>query len=350
MMSRAGTAARVALGSVVCCFLFACQNGVNDTRPRDQALPPFTPPNVPAFTCVAEVGQAPPADAQAEAWFREALALEQSAMLPDSAEFKQMLDLLQRAAERKHGGAMLKLGSVYLGGRAWGRNKTDTLRLLDEAMRLGVPRAYYTMGKLYVEGVGVRTSAAKGYALWQKAAALGNPQAMTELAKVLSTKSNTRIGDGLMNIPVAIQMLECAMGQGYGNAALPLHRIYEAPRAANGTRLGVSTQEAKARAFKILHEGVKLGCGECAQDLRLRFWIDQSPASATVSKLRSLRYRLFEWELEYDPTLRFPYLDKVLPLPPADLPPWDGNSRTILGAAMGVVLPAPPQAQPAAIE
>ena len=52
--------------------------------------------------------------------------------------------------------------------------------------------------------------------------------------------------------------------------------------------------------------------------------------------------------LEFNPDRRFPNLDKILPLPPAPLPPWGGTRESLLAAPMAVVpapvIPAPAEA------
>jgi hypothetical protein len=45
---------------------------------------------------------------------------------------------------------------------------------------------------------------------------------------------------------------------------------------------------------------------------------------------------------------RFPNLDKVLPLPPANLPPWSGDRDTLVNAARGVSHPQPAPKSPTA--
>jgi hypothetical protein len=55
-----------------------------------------------------------------------------------------------------------------------------------------------------------------------------------------------------------------------------------------------------------------------------------------LDKARSERYRVLVNALEYNPDRRFPNLDKILPLPPAPLPPWDGKRESLLAAAMAV--------------
>ncbi|WP_230411307.1 DUF6396 domain-containing protein [Collimonas humicola] len=52
--------------------------------------------------------------------------------------------------------------------------------------------------------------------------------------------------------------------------------------------------------------------------------IDNAPADG---------YEAFTDALQHNPDLRFPNLDKVLPLPPAKLPHWNGNKNDLLNAA-----------------
>lgn len=66
-----------------------------------------------------------------------------------------------------------------------------------------------------------------------------------------------------------------------------------------------------------------------------------------VDKARGERYRMLSNALGFNPNRRFPNLDKILPLPPADLPPWDGQRKSLLDAAMGV-RPPPATPQPSA--
>lgn len=64
-----------------------------------------------------------------------------------------------------------------------------------------------------------------------------------------------------------------------------------------------------------------------------------------IDKARAERYGVLGRALGFNPNRRFPNLDKILPLPPADLPPWDGQRKSLLDAAMGV---SPPPAIPKA--
>jgi hypothetical protein len=343
---------RAALAALLFTSLLACKM-TNDTLttvlPRNQDLPLFKP-HIPTFICAVEASKVPPVDAQADAWFLEARALESPEIYVDNRNYKKIVQLTLQAAERRHWKAMLNLASLYLERRDPPHGVEDAVKLVEEAMLLGIPAAYDRMGTYHMNGTGVGGDATRAYAFWQKAAEMGNPHAMAFLGEKLSAGTDGAIPGYFANIPVAIKMLECALGQGYGPAAYTLHFLYEVPRAANGDEISDRTRETKIRALKVLHEGVKFGCQECARDLAIEFGdpFDLADMLAPhVDKARGERYREFSNALSFDPDDRFPNLDKILPLPPAHLPRWNGDQDTLLNAARGVS-PPPPTPKPSA--
>jgi hypothetical protein len=255
------------------------------------------------------------------------------------------VELTRNAAERKHWKAMLNLASLYLEKRDAARGVDDALKLVDEAMQLGIPAAYDRMGTYFMNGTGVDSDATRAFAFWQKAAQMGSPHAMTFMAIKMSAAYDSPNDGWWANKPVATKMLECAFGQGHGPAAKRLSSLIAGVRPVTGR--GNRTAEASARAVKVLHEGVKLGCEECANSLRAEFdgvfgISDILPTH--IDKARSERYNIFHLALGFDPDQRFPNLDQVLPLPPAPLPSWNGDRDTLLNAAMGVKpKPVPPK-------
>lgn len=82
---------------------------------------------------------------------------------------------------------------------------------------------------------------------------------------------------------------------------------------------------------------MKLGCKNCANALSTRFDRVTPLTDNTIDTARSDRYSELGNALELNPDLRFPNLDKVLPLPPAELPMWDGQRETLVGAAKGLI-------------
>ena len=313
--------------------------------PRNQSLPLFNP-HVADFICETEASKVPPIDAQAEDWFLAARALEDPEIFVGDRDYKKIVDLTRQAAEQLHWKAMLNLASLYVEGRDPSYGNEEAVQLVEKAMLLGIPAAYDRMGTYYANGTGVAGDSTRAYAFWQKAAQMGNPQAMTFLADKLNVGPRSEGAGYWSNIPVATKMLECAFGQGYGPAAFDLHYLYVSPRAASGKINGSRNAETKNRALKVLHEGVKFGCEDCANALAIEFGspFDFSNMMAPyIDKARGERYRMLSNALGFNPNRRFPNLDKILPLPPADLPPWDGQRKSLLDAAMGV---SPPPAIP----
>ncbi|MGK5023871.1 tetratricopeptide repeat protein [Janthinobacterium sp. RB2R34] len=331
--------------------LIACKmpNDKKEVLPRNQSLPLFNP-HVADFICEIEASKVPPIDAQAEDWFLAARALEDPEIFVDDRDYKKIVDLTRQAAERLHWKAMLNLASLYVEGRDPLYGNEEAVQLVEKAMRLGIPAAYDRMGTYYANGTGVHGDITRAYAFWQKAAQMGNPQAMEFLADKLNVGPANEGAGYWANIPVAIKMMECAFSQGNGTVAYNLSYMYASPRTATGRVSGPRTPETKALALKVLQKGVALGCRKCANKLKIEFGDPFDLANMLVpyiDKARAERYGVLNRELGFNPNARFPNLDKVLPLPPADLPPWNGDRDTLLHAAKGV-RPPPTVPKPSA--
>lgn len=315
--------------------------------PHLQPLPPFDP-HIASFECLTEASRVPPIDAQADDWFLEARAMEDGFVFVDDVDYKKVVQLTRQAAERRHWKAILNLASLYVEGRDPPNGESEAVALVSQALELEVPAAYDRMGTYYLNGTGVNADADRAYAFFQKAAKMGNPHSMGFLGEKMDAGA-----DGLKpgywgNIPIAIKMFECALAQGYGPAAEELEYMYGVPRAPDGSELGRATPETRNRVMQALHEGVKGGCQHCANSLRFEF---NNPVDLGnmfvpfIDKARAKRYAMLLDALRFNPDRRFPNLDKILPLPPATLPPWDGTRDSLLAAAMAVV-PVPDTRSP----
>ena len=312
-------------------------NTIQD-QPRNEELPLFNPHRL-GFTCEIEATKVPPIDAQADTWFREAQALDDPDIWEEDRDYKKIVQLTRQAADRRHWKAMLNLATLYLETRDPPHGEIEALALVEQAMRLGIPAAYDRMGTYYMNSVGVPGDATKAFAFWQKAAEMGNPHAMGYLGEKMSSTWDIPNEGYWANIPVASGMLECALAQGYGPAAYTLADLQGWPRAADGKIIGPRTSDNRALALTTLHTGVKFGCSNCARSLSIDFGDPLELADMIVphlDKARSERYVVLHNALILNPLLRFPNLDKVLPLPPAALPPWDGDKQTLINAAKGV--------------
>jgi hypothetical protein len=314
------------------------QYKTNQDLPRNEELSLFNP-HRPSFTCVIEADKVPPIDAQAEKWFLEAQTLDDPDAWEEDRDYKKIVQLTRNAADRHHWKAMLNLATLYLENRDPPHGEMEAIALVEKAMRLGIPAAYDRMGTYYMTGVGVPGDATRAYAFWQRAAEMGSPHAMAYLGdKLAATWDSPR--DGFWaNLPVATKMLECAFAQGYGPAAYTLAFLQSWPLKTDGTIAESRTAATRSHALRTLHEGVKFGCSNCARDISGEFRNPQDLSDMLVPHLdqaRSERYAVLYNALELNPLLRFPNLDKVLPLPPAPLLPWNGDKQTLIDAAKGV--------------
>lgn len=314
-----------------------------DPLPRHQAIKAFDPHRK-DFICKYEADAVPPVDAQAEALNQEALYVTRFTLDEEKMDWKTAERLWAQAAAQKHWKAMMNLASLYEQGQGQGtfeikRNIEKSVEIVENAMRLGIPAAYDKMGNYHAEGRGgIHQDSSRAWAFWQLAAEMGNPQALTHIGKALAA---TYDGEGFWgNMPIAIKMLDCAVTQGFGQAA------YELGIVLNGSDTSIG--ENYARALKVLHDGVKLGSEKAANSLFVNFDDGKPLVSNLKDPIRADRYKALADALYHNPDLKFPNLDKVLPLPPAKLPAWDGQSESLVKAAQGVTPVAPPQPTPGA--
>lgn len=304
--------------------------------PRYEKLPLFNPHRK-GFTCVYQDQHVPPIDPQAELWFQQALALDNPDVYYEKRDYPKIYQLYVQAADRGHWKAMLNLASLILSDYP-GVPQHDpeaAIRWVEKAMQSGVPDAYDMMGTYHLNGLIKGGDATSAYAFFQRASDMGSPSALTFLGEKLDAEYDNPAEGFWANLPVATSMLECALAQGYGDAAEELAFVYARPKTA----------EAKRRALGILHEGVKLGSAKCASALSVEFdgfnLTNGRNLPGSIDKARSQRYRVLKDALEHaQGRLKLPNLDKVLPLPPASLPKWDGNAKTLVDAAKPVSAPA----------
>ncbi|TFE47216.1 sel1 repeat family protein [Paraburkholderia dipogonis] len=308
--------------------------------PRYTKLPLFNPHRK-TFACVYQDQHLPPVDPQAELWFQQALALDNPDIWFEDIDWTRVYQLYTNAAERNNWKAMLNLASLILSDYAVPVHDPElAIRWVEKAMQLGVPDAWDRMGTYHQNGLIRGGDATTAYAFFQRAADMGSPSAMTFLGDKLGGTYDDPEGEFWGNRSIAIEMLQCALAQGYADAAYELGYLQSS---------GFSP-EANARALKTFHEGVKLGSAKCAKNLSVEF--DGFNLSSGknlvgfVDRARAQRYKLLGDALEhYDSRLKLANLDKVLPLPPAPLPKWDGNKQTLIDAAKTVVPPAKPKSE-----
>jgi len=237
-------------------------------------------------------------------------------------ETSEILRNVSKAAELGDWGARSLLAHFYLHGLG----VMDSNHVLDAApekavqiarmaAEVGQPWGLFDLGVAYENGYGgVPYDPDLAWAYYLRAAQRGSPDAQMALASAYSSAQRPHDEEA---------MLQCAYRQGHGAAAYAL---------------GIKSEVAKSYmdAIKIYQEGVKLGSKECTASLELLFLDGHGPGATEEEKLqmkalgiradpeRKSRYHAIYDAMEINPDLRLKLLDKVLPLPPAELPSWSG--------------------------
>ena len=194
--------------------------------------------------------------------------------------------------------------------------KKETLKLNDLLMNQLPGTAHYH-SYLYLKH-GYSLIGADELAYLRKAADLGSKEAQYELSEIFKKikDEKTRV----FRFETAEKLLACASEQGMGVAS---------------RHLGITLQLEKKyqEAVKVLHQGAKNGDSQSALALSYRFKKGISESNKIdylalkPDAERHMRYKaiaLYLSDNDYlNPTLHD--LDKIVPLPPAKLPPWDGK-------------------------
>jgi TPR repeat protein len=243
------------------------------------------------------------------------------------AELLGILADVKLAADKGDWGAKALLAHFHLHGLGHlDKNKVldsepeKGVQIAREAVAAGQAWGFYDLGVAHEYGYGgAAMDEAISWAYFRRAAELGSPDAQMALAEAYEKAGRNKD---------ALDMRMCAYKQEHGPAAMFLGR---------DAKLSGDFSEA----LKYYQAGVRFGSHEAAVALTTFFdpkeW-DHYRAEKLAS-LRELRLQPdAERERRYDeigdalklnPDLRLSRLDKAVPLPPAELPPWNGIQDAI---------------------
>lgn len=262
-----------------------------------------------AFTCAHEVDHLPQIDPKADELFQYGRYLQK---LDGPKDFNDIARYYRIAAAYGHYKANANAQKLISQGLASSPDASkESIALATKLIDDGVPGGYYDIGHYLEVGYGLKQDAEMALRYFRKAADLGSPEAQTYVAEQLAP--HDRAPD------IARQMLRCAADQGFGKAASTLgidqknnEKQNEAVKAfQSGTRAG------DAQSASFLEDGFK---GPPPTDRLNYLGLENDPE-------RSRRYEVI-WKFLTDNETRnpkVPDLDKIVPLPPAKLPPWDGT-------------------------
>ena len=325
--------------------------------PRNIHLKTFEPHrNAAEFTCRHQAASAPALKPQAQEWHEQALTLTSGDRWANERDWPQAMKLWEQAMAQGHWKATLMWLQVARTGAGVdserGRFRVEpeppetVVAGMETLMRQGVADAFFWMGEFHGSGYGVDFSIDREWAFYELAADMGSPLAQTEIALAMPYANRSQEEPKVRkwaNEPLEFKLLECAHAQGHGRASYELGGLLDTLAKTDGIVLpGTTSAEQFAHALQILHDGTKFGSEDAASYLFASFDDGDALVRHSIDPFRARRYKTLADALWRNPDLRFPNLDKVLPLPPAQLPQWDGQPESLIDAAKGVrVTPKP---------
>ncbi|MBS0917725.1 SEL1-like repeat protein [Providencia rettgeri] len=292
-------------------------------KPIDKKDVTVTQKNEPdlTFICVYEKDTLPPVDPEADIWFKQARELEK--VNKHQRDYTKIGDLYRKAAERNHPKAMLNLSNLISYGKvppiAGKGPAQEVWDIIQKMAKLNISYGYYQMGHYLDTGYGVAADRTKALAYFRQAADLGSPEGQYVIGDIFLSKrlDNMQINPAY-HPEIGKKMLDCAAKQGNGEAAYQLATYYQ------------DVDNNLSTALSYYQIAVKNGSRTSASTFMEAFKPDIKESSIyylpiTPDLNRSVRYEAIVSEIRNNPEARFPDIDKIVPLPPAELPEWDGT-------------------------
>jgi TPR repeat protein len=259
------------------------------------------------FECAYEADKLPVLRPELDQIYKYGLYLQ---LKPGTKDFNDVARHYRIAAAHGHYRASANLQAIVSRGQAFSRDSwVETLDLVEDLIKQGIPGGYYDMGRYLDRGFGVVRDPVKALAYYRRAADLGSPDAQYYVAELLSRMPGSK--------KVMLHMYECAMGQGHS----------EAGRNAALFRM---VKKEYLEALPAFQQAVKNGNASAARFLSGGF-ITTSPSeelrymALAPDPERARRYKLIDEFLDRYENLgaKVPDIDQIVPLPPAKLPDWD---------------------------
>ena len=262
-----------------------------------------------AFTCVHEADHLPPLDPDADRLFQYGRYLQKQ---DGEKSFNEVARYYRIAAAYGHYKANHNLQLLVSQGLADSPDAPkETVDLAVQLVNQDIPGGYYDIAHYLELGYGLKQDAEMSLRYMRKAADLGNPDAQYYVGEKLAPID--------IAPTIAKQMWHCAADQGHGKAASTLG-------------IDLETDKFYSEALEVFQQGVKSGSRQAASFLENGF--DVPPVAEKLYYLglskdleRSRRYKLIGKFIDDNDgrNPKVPDIDKIVPLPPAKLPPWDGT-------------------------
>jgi TPR repeat protein len=307
-----------------------------DADAQDRRINQYLLPLLPSFSPAFEKDRIPPCDPDADKLFHHASWL-----------YKKNLEKREQGDENSH--ELREAERLLRIATAWGHTKAANIfavmlmngltahddrfikpvEIAKDLIGRGIPYGYTLMGWMLHSGHGMKQDEEAAFQYFWEGAKLGNPAAQL-LVGLQLVELDT---DDPLPGETGHEMLRCAADQGHNNATYNAAFFLE-------------EKEKYAEALKYYHLAVKLG-GVDEADLLWRFFTPSRKSGLGLDKdeERAVRYEKISsalsnsglgyrsncdggW-LDYDciPADEILEIDEIVPLPPAELPEWDGKIK-----------------------
>jgi len=306
-------------------------------------LSPDTTPDTPemeeqfAFTCAYEEERIPLRDSEADQLFLNAhWRYKKNLLDEDPVVYAQVERLYRIAAAWGHDKAAQNLAFMMMRGYTTpGDRITKPVDIAEDLIRRGIPGGYYLMGYLLDAGYGVEKDPEASLQYFRKAADLGDPDAQAFVGEQLHSL-------GIKN-PVPYRtgraMKRCAADQGHAQSAID-------------TAIGLKKRKRYTDALKYFQLATKAGSPKGANWLKHAFSGPAPEDQMNYMGQEKDEERAARYEKLWDILSNYDYLhatvdeiDRIVPLPPAELPAWDGQIEWVKEWEKGEAPPLPAEAR-----
>jgi tetratricopeptide (TPR) repeat protein len=293
-------------------LLVACDtSNPTSTSTKEAPLNPLTEAKASmAFTCVHE--QIPAPSAETDVLFKYARWLQKNNQLKQNEAVDMQIERLYRvASENGHYKANINLQNGAMRGTFKLRGE-EHLRMSEQLINAGVATGYYFVGMfLQNGGAGLQKDHETALRYYRKAADQG------------SALAQFHVGDKIEPIDIApkiaLQMYRCAAEQGNGEAATSLgvylSEVGQYQEALEAFQLGVAAGDETAAGF--LDDGFR---GPEPTD-KLDY-LGQLEDLERADRYENI-WKILSGYSYANP--KVPEINEIVPLPPAELPAWDGK-------------------------
>lgn len=270
-----------------------------------------------AFTCSHEADRIAPRDPESDQLYKRARWLVKGNTLKkDPAVYPSIERLLRIATTHGHDRANIELRRMLEMGQAVSTDPVnESIDLVQDLIRRGIPAGYYDMGWYLQRGYGVQADQALAFKYYRKSADLGSPEGQFFVGSQLADESKN--GEEIAAIGYA--MWRCAADQ---------HHAQAADRYARNVRFDGNNVEAMKYFQIAVREGLAISPSSLSDAFSLKDHADpvRGLGQAVDLERQTRYYKISDFLSDYGYlNARVPEIDKIVPLPPAPLPPWNGK-------------------------